>query len=57
MVESNSESELNSLIDQSKIETDSPGYIVPYLYSYQKFKGHFLIDSKINLKGVYLLNK
>ena len=49
-----SESELNSLIDQSKIETDSPGYIVPYLYSYQKFKGHFLIDSKINLKGVYL---
>ena len=49
-----SENELNSLIDQSKIETDSPGYIVPYLYSYQKFKGLFLIDSKIDLKRVYL---
>ena len=49
-----SENELNSLIEQSKTETDSPGYIVPYLFSYQKFKGHFLIDSKIDLKRVYL---
>ncbi len=49
-----SETKLKSLIEQSKTETDSPGYIVPYLYSFQKFKGHFLIDSRFDLKKVYL---
>jgi len=52
-----SEDELDSLIEQSKTETDSPRYIFPYLFSYQKFKGLFLIDSKIDLETVYLSEK